>query len=60
MRCYSVDEVAHYWHISFYGGPLQLEGPKKDEAMLGSLGITPRNSADHGKQYAAFFHDDNW
>jgi hypothetical protein len=56
----SADEVAHYWHIGFYGGELQLKG-EKDEAVLASLGIIPRNGADQGGYAAvALFYDDNW
>ena len=50
----SSKEVAYYWQIGFYGGLIQLKGPEKDDAVPASLGIIPRNGADHGR------YDDNW
>jgi hypothetical protein len=37
----SSKEASHYWEIAFYGGPIQLRGPKQDEAVLASVGIVP-------------------
>ena len=34
----SSKEANYYWGIAFFGGPIQLKGPKQDEAVLASLG----------------------
>ena len=54
----SSKEVGHYWQIAHYGGPLQLT--EKEEAVLASLGIIPRNGVDQGWYEDALFYDDNW
>ncbi|KAI9573780.1 hypothetical protein HD554DRAFT_2201978 [Boletus coccyginus] len=41
-----IGEVGHYWEIAHWGGPLQLKGPREDEAMPASLGIIPRIGAN--------------
>ena len=56
----SAKEVAHYWQIAHFGGPLQLNTPKEEAAMVASLGMAPSNGADQGRYDGALFYDDNW
>lgn len=42
----SLKEIAYYWQIVRYGGLEKLSGPKDDQMMLASLGITPFDDVD--------------
>ena len=53
-------EIAHYWQIAYFGGPLQLSTPKEEGKILASLGIAPGNSVDQGRYDDGLFYDDNW
>ena len=50
----STQEVAHYWEIAHYGGPLHLT---TNEGVLASLGIMQRDGADQWRYEDALFYD---
>ena len=55
----STPEVAHYWAVGQFGGPIQFEG-KADELMLTSLDIELRNGTEQGMYDHLLFYASNW
>ena len=55
----SIPEVAHYWAVGHFGGPIQFEG-KADELMLTSLDIELRNGTEQGMYDHLLFYASNW
>lgn len=54
---HSSSEVTRFWELAHFGEPLQV----RDEAVLASLGLVPKDGVDQERNDDnPFYYDDDW